>query len=132
MMTKLKFAILLMGPAILSGCGSSNVESIQQQVAESYFNNPKSVQFSDVFENSDKICGFASGAVANDRFDGPRPFWADADGGSMEIIAANYPEGFLINAARDCPTEFVNLLHDFPVSELRASRKGGSSKEESQ
>ena len=132
MMTKLKFAILVMGPAILSACGSSNVESIQQQVAESYFKNPESVQFSDIFENSDKICGFASGAVADDRFDGPRPFWAEADGGATMIIDATYPENFLINAARDCPTEFVNLLHDFPVSELRASQKDGSSKEESQ
>jgi hypothetical protein len=131
-MNKSGITVFVLGTAMLSGCGGSNVEGIQQQVAESFFVTPSDVKFSDIFENSDKVCGFASASVGNDRFVGPRPFWADANGGSMEIIGTAFPEQFLINAARDCPDQFVNLLLDFPLAELRASRQDSSSRDGSQ
>ncbi len=131
-MNKSGVTIFVLGTAILSGCGGSNVEGIQREVAESFFVSPQDVKFSDIFENSDKVCGFASGSVGNDRFVGPRPFWADANGGSMEIIEAAFAEQFLVNAARDCPDQFVNLLQDFPLAELRASRQDSSSRNGSQ
>ena len=125
-MNKSGVIVFVLGTAILWGCGGSNVESIQRQVAESFFVSPQDVNFSDISENSDRVCGFASGSVGSDRFVGPRPFWANANGGSMEIIEAAYPEQFLVNAARDCPDQFVNLLQDFPLAELRASRQDSS------
>ena len=122
MMEKSAIIVFALGTSILSGCGGSSAETMQKQVADSFFASPQEVKFSNTFENSRKVCGFASGLVSNDRFAGPRPFWADADGGTMEIIEANAPEQFVINAARNCPDQFVDRLHDFPFEEFRASR----------
>ena len=103
---------------LVVGCSAPNVESVQAKVAENFFIDPENVEFSEVHSGGGYVCGLAAGRTRTDQFAGSRPFWADADGGSFEIMSANVPEGFLINAARNCPSAFVNELHAFTGSNL--------------